>query len=63
MSIQAWGGNQVFTIIGGAAFDGPGQVRYFGGILEANVNASLGSAEFQVQLTGAPAFVAADLIA
>ena len=55
-------GNQAFTFIAGAAFSSAGQVRYAGGVLEANVNGNL-TADFRIQLTGAPAFVAGDLIA
>ena len=56
-------GNQAFTFIGGAAFSAAGQVRYAGGILEANVGGANGNAaDFQIQLAGAPTFVAGDLI-
>ncbi|MCE7914935.1 MAG: heme peroxidase [Nitrosomonas sp. PRO4] len=55
------GGNQAFSFIGAAAFNAPGQVRYAGGILEANVNGGL-AADFQIQLTGAPALVVGDLV-
>ena len=58
------GGNQAFTFIGAAAFSAAGQVRYAGGILEANVGGANGNAaDFQIQLAGAPTFVAGDLIA
>jgi Ca2+-binding RTX toxin-like protein len=56
-------GNQAFTFIGGAAFSAAGQVRYAGGMLQANVGGTL-AADFQIQLAGSPAFNgAADLIA
>lgn len=58
-SIQ--GGKQAFTFIGSSSFTAAGQVRYAGGILEANINGSLG-ADFQVRLVGAPQLVASDLI-
>ncbi len=59
----AIGGNQTFTFIGDALFTGAGQVRYdfVTGLLEANVNANL-AADFQVQLTAAPALSESDLI-
>lgn len=55
-------GNQAFAFIGNAAFTAAGQVRYAGGLLEANVNGVL-TADFQIQLTGTPVLVASDLIA
>ncbi len=55
------GGNQTFAFIGNAAFSLPGQVRYAAGVLEANVNADL-AADFQILLTGTPAFIGGDLI-
>ncbi len=56
-------GNQAFGFIGGATFSAAGQVRYAGGILEANVGGANGNAaDFQIQLAGAPVFVAGDLI-
>lgn len=58
-SIQ--GGKQAFTFIGSSSFTAAGQVRYAGGILEANINGSLG-ADFQVRLVGAPQLVVSDLI-
>ncbi|AUB41757.1 Ca2+-binding protein, RTX toxin-related [Nostoc flagelliforme CCNUN1] len=52
-------GNQAFTFIGTAAFSAVGQVSYVAGILAANTNSNL-SADFEIQLTGAPTlFVAA----
>lgn len=58
------GGNQDFVFIGTAVFTAAGQVRYAGGLLEANVGGANGdAADFQIELTGAPAFVATDLIA
>ena len=55
------GGNQAFIFRGGLAFNGTGQVRYAGGILEANVNGDL-AADFQIQLSGAPVLVVGDLV-
>ncbi|MEH2179518.1 calcium-binding protein [Nostoc sp.] len=54
-------GNQAFTFIGASAFSAPGQVRYSGGILQANTDGNL-SADFEIQLTGAPQLVASDII-
>jgi serralysin len=54
-------GNQAFTFIGGAAFSQAGQLRYSGGALQGSTDADT-SAEFAIQLTGAPALVGADLI-
>jgi hypothetical protein len=54
-------GNQVFTFIGSAAFTAAGQLRYSGGVLQGSTNADT-SAEFEIQLTGAPILVAADII-
>jgi hypothetical protein len=54
-------GNQAFTFIGGAAFTAAGQLRYSGGVLQGSTNADT-SAEFEIQLTGAPILVAADII-
>ncbi|WP_297325718.1 peroxidase family protein [Nitrosomonas sp.] len=59
-------GNDAFTFIGGAAFSAAGQVRYVSatGVFQANVGGANGNAaDFQIQLTGAPAFAAADLVA
>lgn len=57
-------GNQAFTFIGAAAFSAAGQVRYAGGALQANIGGGNGNAaDFQIQLTGAPAFIATDLVA
>ena len=53
-------GNQAFTFIGASAFSAPGQVRYSGGILQANIDGNL-SADFEIQLTGAPQLVASDI--
>jgi Ca2+-binding RTX toxin-like protein len=54
-------GNQAFSFIGAGAFTGVGQLRYFGGILQGNVNAGL-AADFEIQLVGTPALsVAAGL--
>ncbi|MGJ5633957.1 beta strand repeat-containing protein [Nostoc sp. CALU 1950] len=55
------GGNQAFTFIGAGAFSAVGQVRYSGGILQANTNFDF-AAEFEVQLAGAPGLVASDII-
>lgn len=54
-------GNQAFTFIGAAAFSAPGQIRYSGGILQANTDANL-SADFAVRLVGAPPVVQNDII-
>ncbi|MEH2166114.1 MAG: calcium-binding protein [Nostoc sp.] len=54
-------GNQAFTFIGASAFSAPGQVRYSEGILQANTDGNL-SADFEIQLTGAPQLVASDII-
>ncbi|MBP7953877.1 MAG: calcium-binding protein, partial [Nitrosomonas sp.] len=54
-------GNQAFVFIGGAAFTAAAQIRYSGGLLEANINGVL-AADFQIQLTGAPALVATDIV-
>ena len=60
-------GDQAFTFIGEAAFSAAGQVRYVSatGVLQANVGGANGNtADFQINLTGAPAFNAVtDLIA
>ena len=58
---SAVGGNQAFTFIGSGAFTAAGQVRYSGGILQANTDRDL-SAEFEIGLTGAPQLVANDII-
>ncbi|MBD0302751.1 MAG: hypothetical protein ICV85_11405, partial [Tolypothrix sp. T3-bin4] len=55
------GGNQAFTFIGSRAFSAAGQVRYSGGILQASNDGDL-SAEFEIQLVGAPQLVASDII-
>ncbi|MEH2456435.1 calcium-binding protein [Nostoc sp.] len=55
------GGNQAFTFIGSGAFSAPGQVRYSGGILQASNDGDL-SAEFEIQIKGAPPLVASDII-
>ncbi|MEH1928415.1 hypothetical protein [Nostoc sp.] len=54
-------GKQAFTFIGASAFSAPGQVRYSGGILQANIDRNL-SADFEIQLVGAPQLVASDII-
>ncbi|MBN4001673.1 calcium-binding protein [Nostoc sp. LPT] len=54
-------GNQAFTFIGASAFSVPGQVRYSGGILQANIDRNL-SADFEIQLVGAPQLVVSDII-
>ncbi|MEH2062748.1 MAG: hypothetical protein V7K50_10765 [Nostoc sp.] len=54
-------GNQAFTFIGTRAFSAPGQVRYSGGILQANIDRNL-SADFEIQLVGAPQLLASDII-
>ncbi|QFS45448.1 calcium-binding protein [Nostoc sphaeroides] len=53
-------GNQAFTYIGSSAFFAVGQVRYSGGILQANTNNL--SANFEIQLEGSPQLVASDII-
>ncbi|MEH2411995.1 calcium-binding protein [Nostoc sp.] len=55
------GGNQAFTFIGAAAFSAPGQIRYSGGILQANTDGNL-SADFEARLVGAPQLVVSDII-
>ncbi|SFE15424.1 peroxidase family protein [Nitrosomonas sp. Nm166] len=59
-------GDQAFTFIGEAVFSAAGQVRYVSatGVLQANVGGANGNAaDFQINLTGAPAFDAVtDLI-
>ncbi|MEH1907180.1 calcium-binding protein [Nostoc sp.] len=54
------GGNQTFSYIGTGAFSAPAQVRYSGGILQANTDGDL-SAEFEIGLTGSPSLVARDI--
>ncbi|MEH2166112.1 MAG: hypothetical protein V7K41_05435 [Nostoc sp.] len=54
-------GNQAFTFIGVSAFSAARQVRYSGGILQANIDGDL-SAEFEIGVTGAPPLVASDII-
>jgi glucose/arabinose dehydrogenase len=54
-------GNQAFTFRGGAAFTAAGQLRYSGGVLQGSTDADA-SAEFAIQLAGAPALVAADIV-
>ena len=56
-------GNDAFTFIGSAAFTGPGQVRYDAGtgLLQANINGTF-APELQIQLSGNPTLVAADII-
>ena len=56
-------GNDAFTFIGSVAFTGPGQVRYDAGtgLLQANINGTF-APELQIQLSGNPTLVAADII-
>ncbi|MDM9581307.1 calcium-binding protein [Nostoc sp. GT001] len=54
-------GNQAFTFIGAGVFSAARQIRYSGGILQANTDGDL-SAEFEIGLTGAPSLVASDII-
>jgi serralysin len=54
-------GNQAFTFIGRAAFTAAGQLRYSGGVLQGSTDADA-SAEFAIQLIGAPVLVGADLV-
>ena len=53
-------GKQAFTFIGASALSAPGQVRYSGGILQANTDRNL-SADFEIQLVGRPQLVASDI--
>lgn len=53
-------GNQAFTWKG-ATPGGAGTVWYSGGVLHANIDGDA-PAEFQIQLTGAPALVASDIL-
>ncbi len=55
------GGNQAFTFIGAGVFSAVGQVRYSGGILQANTDFDFAS-ELEIQLVGAPGLVASDII-
>ena len=56
-------GNQNFAFIGTAAFTTPGQVRYAGRLLEANVGGANGKAAgLQIELVNAPALIVSDLI-
>ena len=56
-------GNQNFAFIGVAVFTAPGQVRYVGGLLEANVGGANGTAaDFQIELLNAPTLIASDII-
>ena len=50
-------GNQSFTFIGGDAFTGLGQLRYAGGLLQANL-AWDSAAELEIELSGAPEMAA-----
>ena len=54
-------GNQDFIFIGTSAFTAAGQVRYAGGVLEVNNNATL-TADLQINVTGSPTLVATDLL-
>jgi serralysin len=44
-------GNQTFVFIGNAAFSAAGQVRYQGGLVQANVGGTL-AADFEISVTG-----------
>ncbi|RCJ18045.1 hypothetical protein A6S26_29215 [Nostoc sp. ATCC 43529] len=56
-------GNQAFSFIGANLFTAVGQVSYIGGILRANTDLVFGlESEFEIQLAGAPALVASDII-
>lgn len=55
-------GNQGFVFIGSGAFTAAGQLRYAGGILQANVDNNL-AADFEVQLTGSPSLQGGDIFA
>ncbi|QFS45449.1 calcium-binding protein [Nostoc sphaeroides] len=61
IDLSTFEGNQAFTFIGASAFSAPGQVRYSGGILQANIDRNL-SADFEIQLVGAPQLVVSDII-
>ncbi|MEH1839672.1 MAG: hypothetical protein V7L20_13080 [Nostoc sp.] len=54
-------GKQAFTFIGTRPFSAVGQIRYAAGILQGNTAGNL-SANFEIQLTGAPPLVASDII-
>jgi Ca2+-binding RTX toxin-like protein len=54
-------GTPDFVWIGANAFTAPGQVRYAGGLLEANT-AGTSTAEFQINLAGSPTLVVTDLL-
>ena len=53
--------NDAFTFIGANPFTASAQVRYVGGILQANINGNL-AADFEIRLAGAPQLVASDII-
>jgi Ca2+-binding RTX toxin-like protein len=66
----ALAGDQAFTFIGAAAFTpitiltplgATGQLRYSGGVIQGSTDAD-SAAEFEIQLTGSPALIAADII-
>lgn len=57
-------GNQAFTFVGTASFDGAdatGQVRFAGGVLFASTDADA-AAEFSVEVTGVATLAAGDLV-
>jgi len=55
-------GNNTFQFIGANPFTTAGQVRYAGGIIQANTDSNPFTSELEIQLIGAPALVAADFI-
>jgi Ca2+-binding RTX toxin-like protein len=54
-------GNQAFVFIGSAAFSALGQVRFAGGVLQANTTGTL-AADMEILLTGVVSLTAADLV-
>lgn len=54
-------GNQAFTFIGDAAFTALGQLRFAGGVLQAN-NTGTTAADFEFRLTGVTTLTASDLV-
>lgn len=55
-------GNQAFSFIASSPFTNvPGQLRYAGGVLSADLNGD-GAADFQIALTASPVVTAADLV-
>ncbi|MCC5656544.1 hypothetical protein LC608_06025 [Nostoc sp. XA010] len=54
-------GDQAFTYIGTRAFTAAGQIRYFGGIVQGNIDSNL-AANFEIKLEGSPLLVASDIM-